>query len=81
MKFDLSGERFFMVTDAKVGVHQAEDAKLVCEMENQNQKRILCAAPGEVSLVSYVVFYLFMFEFPSFQLLVLCFSIARSFFS
>lgn len=47
MKFDLSGERFFMVTDAKVGVHQAEDAKLVCEMENQNQKRILCAAPGE----------------------------------
>lgn len=48
MKFDLSGERFFMVTEDKVGVHEAEDARLLFELENPKQKRVLCAAPGEV---------------------------------
>lgn len=46
VKFDLGGERFFMVTEEKVGIHQAEDARLVTELECR--KRILCAAPGEV---------------------------------
>uniref|UniRef100_A0A6N2LDP5 Uncharacterized protein n=1 Tax=Salix viminalis TaxID=40686 RepID=A0A6N2LDP5_SALVM len=45
VKFDLGGERFFMVTEEKVGVHEAEDAKLVTEFECQ--KRVLSAAPGE----------------------------------
>ena len=46
VRFDGSGEKFFMVMDEKVSVHQAEDAKLVLELENQ--KKILCAAPGNV---------------------------------
>ncbi|KAJ0082242.1 hypothetical protein Patl1_12378 [Pistacia atlantica] len=45
IKFDFSGDKFFMVTEEKIGVHQAEDAKLLCELEGN--KRILCAAPGE----------------------------------
>ncbi|KAH9796331.1 WD REPEATS REGION domain-containing protein [Citrus sinensis] len=45
IKFDGSGEKFFMVTEEKVGIHQAEDAKLLCELDGK--KRILCAAPGE----------------------------------
>lgn len=49
MKFDLGGERFFMVTEEKVGVHEAEDAKLVTEFECQ--KRVLSAAPGENGLL------------------------------
>ncbi|PKI31830.1 hypothetical protein CRG98_047781 [Punica granatum] len=49
VKFDLSGERFFMVMEEKVGVHEAEDARLVWELENQ--KRVLCAAPGEGGLL------------------------------
>ena len=48
MKFDVGGDRFFMVVEDKVGVHEAEDARLVCELENPKQKRVLCAAPGEV---------------------------------
>ncbi|KAF9669916.1 hypothetical protein SADUNF_Sadunf13G0014400 [Salix dunnii] len=49
VKFDLGGERFFMVTEEKVGVHEAEDAKLVTEFECQ--KRVLSAAPGENGLL------------------------------
>lgn len=49
VKFDLGGERFFMVTEEKVGIHQAEDARLVTELECR--KRILCAAPGENGLL------------------------------
>lgn len=44
VKFDGSGERFFMVMDEKVSVHMSEDAKLVLELEGQ--KKLLCAAPG-----------------------------------
>ncbi|XP_010551050.1 PREDICTED: p21-activated protein kinase-interacting protein 1 [Tarenaya hassleriana] len=47
VKFDSSGEKFFMVVNSKVGVHQAEDAKLLFELENPSRKRILCASPGE----------------------------------
>ncbi|CAN8238649.1 unnamed protein product [Cochlearia groenlandica] len=47
VKFDTSGERFFMVVDSKVGVHQSEDAKLLLELDNNSRKRILCACPGE----------------------------------
>ncbi|WCJ27441.1 p21-activated protein kinase-interacting protein 1-like [Euphorbia peplus] len=49
VKFDLSGNRFFMVTDEKVGIHEAEDAKLVTELSCP--KRVLCAAPGESGLL------------------------------
>ncbi|KDP38003.1 hypothetical protein JCGZ_04646 [Jatropha curcas] len=45
VKFDLDGERFFMVTEEKVGIHQAENARLVTELECR--KRVLCAVPGE----------------------------------
>ncbi|KAJ4703112.1 p21-activated protein kinase-interacting protein 1-like [Melia azedarach] len=45
IKYDVSGEKFFMVTEEKIGVHQAEDAKLLCELDGK--KRVLCAAPGE----------------------------------
>ncbi|XP_010414821.1 PREDICTED: p21-activated protein kinase-interacting protein 1-like [Camelina sativa] len=47
VKFDPSGESFFMVVNNKVGVHQSEDAKLLLELENPSRKRILCATPGE----------------------------------
>ena len=50
MEFDLTGEKFFMVAEEKVGVHEAEDAKLIFQMESS--KRVLCAAPGSVSLFS-----------------------------
>lgn len=49
MGFDLSGERFFMVMGDRVGVHEAEDARLVWEMESG--KRVLTAAPGESGLL------------------------------
>ncbi|THF95998.1 p21-activated protein kinase-interacting protein 1-like [Camellia sinensis] len=49
VKFDLAGDKFFMVMDEKVSVHESEDAKLVFEMDNQ--KRVLCAAPGTVSFL------------------------------
>ena len=49
MEFDLTGEKFFMVAE-EVGVHEAEDAKLIFQMESS--KRVLCAAPGSVSLFS-----------------------------
>ncbi|KAF5944817.1 hypothetical protein HYC85_018894 [Camellia sinensis] len=49
VKFDLAGDKFFMVMDEKVSVHESEDAKLVFEMDNQ--KRVLCAAPGTNGLL------------------------------
>ncbi|KAM4101243.1 hypothetical protein ACB094_05G129300 [Castanea mollissima] len=51
VKFDASGDRFFMVVEDKVGVHEAEDARLVFELENPKQKRVLCASPGENGLL------------------------------
>ena len=53
MKFDPSGERFFMVVNTKVGVHQSEDAKLLLELDNGSRKRILCASPGDVRFSLY----------------------------
>ncbi|KAL6991521.1 hypothetical protein U1Q18_009633 [Sarracenia purpurea var. burkii] len=44
VKFDLGGDKFFMGMDEKVSVHESEDAKLILELDNQ--RRILCAAPG-----------------------------------
>ncbi|CAK9147714.1 unnamed protein product [Ilex paraguariensis] len=44
VRFDESGEKFFMVMDEKISVHEAEDARLIFEMDNK--KRVLCAAPG-----------------------------------
>ncbi|XVE88421.1 hypothetical protein DITRI_Ditri19aG0068500 [Diplodiscus trichospermus] len=49
VKFEGSGEKFFMVTEEKVGVHLAEDARLLLELENE--KRVLCAAPGESGIL------------------------------
>lgn len=50
MRFDSSGgDKFFMVMDEKISVHESEDAKIVCELENR--KRVLCAASAEVSLL------------------------------
>ncbi|EEF28003.1 pak inhibitor skb15, putative [Ricinus communis] len=45
VKFDIDGDKFFMVTECTIGIHQSEDAKLVTELECS--KRVLCAAPGE----------------------------------
>ncbi|KAL8468530.1 hypothetical protein ACS0TY_031660 [Phlomoides rotata] len=44
VQFDGTGERFFMVTDDKISVHEAENAKLIFELDNK--KKVLCAAPG-----------------------------------
>ena len=46
MRFDESGDSFFMAVDEIVNVHQAEDARLL--MELQCPKRVLCAAPAKV---------------------------------
>lgn len=48
MDFNGDGDKFYLATEEKVTVHEAEDAKLVCEMENP--KRVLCAEPSEVSV-------------------------------
>lgn len=40
------GERFFMVAEERVTVHDSEDARLIHEMDAG--KRVLCIAPGEV---------------------------------
>lgn len=50
MRFDLEGVRFFMASEERVSVHESEDARLVCELENP--KRVLCVAPGEVCFLS-----------------------------
>lgn len=49
VQFNENGEKFIMVVDEKVSVHESEDAKLICELDNK--KRVLCAAPGAVSSV------------------------------
>lgn len=54
MKFDSGGDKFYMAIEEKISVHEAEDAKIVCELNNQ--KRVLCAASGEVSLLFIVCF-------------------------
>ncbi|KAK6932171.1 WD40 repeat [Dillenia turbinata] len=46
VKYDESGEKFFMVEDEKVSVHEAEDAKLILELDNR--KRVLCATLGSL---------------------------------
>ncbi|KAJ4884608.1 p21-activated protein kinase-interacting protein 1-like [Raphanus sativus] len=51
VKFDPSGERFFMVVNSKVGVHQSEDSKLLLELDNGSRKRILCASPGDSGIL------------------------------
>lgn len=48
VNFDGSGDKFYLATEEKVTVHEAEDARLLCELENP--KRVLCAEPGEVSV-------------------------------
>lgn len=48
VRYGEDGERFFMVSEEKVGVHCSEDAKLVFEMEAE--KKILCVAVGEVKI-------------------------------
>ncbi|XP_068323909.1 uncharacterized protein [Pyrus communis] len=45
VSYDFSGEKFYMTMEEKVLVHEAEDAKLLCEFENL--KRVLCIEPGE----------------------------------
>lgn len=49
VKFDSEGEKFFMVMEEKVSVHEAEDAKLILEMEDE--KRILCVAAAKNGLL------------------------------
>ncbi|KAL7606681.1 hypothetical protein Lser_V15G15537 [Lactuca serriola] len=49
VKFDCSGDKFFMVMDEKISVHEAEDAKLILELESK--KKFLCIAPGMNGLV------------------------------
>lgn len=44
VRFNESGDKFFMATDNKITVHVSEDAKLIFELDNK--KKILCAAPG-----------------------------------
>lgn len=46
VRFSESGEKFFMVLDDKITVHESEDARLIFELENK--KKILCAASGAV---------------------------------
>lgn len=53
VKFDVGGDKFFMVMEDKVSVHEAEDARLLCEFENK--KRVLCATPCEVSLIGVLL--------------------------
>ncbi|ONI11043.1 hypothetical protein PRUPE_4G084200 [Prunus persica] len=43
--YDGSGDKFYMAMEDKVMVHEAEDARLLCELENS--KRVLCVEPGE----------------------------------
>lgn len=49
VNFDGSGDKFYLATEEKVTVHEAEDARLLCELENP--KRVLCAEPGENGLL------------------------------
>lgn len=49
VEYCLDGGRFFMASDEKITVHEAEDAKLVGEFESS--KRVLCAASGVNGLI------------------------------
>lgn len=49
IKYSLDGGRFFMASNAKITVHEAEDARIVGELEST--KRVLCAAPSENGLI------------------------------
>lgn len=49
VEFGSGGEKFFMVMDDKVSVHESEDARLVLEVDCG--KRVLCAAPGSNGLL------------------------------
>ncbi|KAK7304704.1 hypothetical protein VNO77_42590 [Canavalia gladiata] len=49
VRFDAAGDRFFMATEEKVSVHEAEDARLLLELECS--KRVLCAAPARNGLL------------------------------
>ncbi|EXB25446.1 p21-activated protein kinase-interacting protein 1-like protein [Morus notabilis] len=49
VRFDSGGDKFFMVVDRKISVHEAEDAKIVAELESP--MRVLCAASGENGLL------------------------------
>lgn len=44
VKYDCSGDKFFMAMDDKVSVHEAENAKLIIDLESK--KKVLCLAPG-----------------------------------
>ncbi|KAL3537738.1 hypothetical protein ACH5RR_001104 [Cinchona calisaya] len=44
VSFSKSGEKFFMVLDDKINIHESEDARILSELDNK--KRILCAVPG-----------------------------------
>ncbi|KAJ4976695.1 hypothetical protein NE237_001801 [Protea cynaroides] len=44
IRYDSEGDRFFMVMEEKISLHESEDAKLVFEMESQ--KKVLSIAPG-----------------------------------
>ncbi|KAI3767328.1 hypothetical protein L2E82_17423 [Cichorium intybus] len=50
VKFDCSGDKFFMVMDEKISVHEAQDAKLILELESK--EKILCIAPAMESVTS-----------------------------
>ncbi|KAM7252779.1 hypothetical protein ACFE04_030050 [Oxalis oulophora] len=49
VEFNGFGDRFFMVSDDNVTVHQTEDAKLIQQLKSS--KRLLCAAPGESGIL------------------------------
>lgn len=53
VEYDCNGDKFFMGMDDKVSVHEAENAKLIVELEPK--KKVLCIAPGMVCLFSYTL--------------------------
>jgi len=53
IKYSSDGGRFFMASQAKITVHEAEDARIIGELESA--KRVLCAAPGEVGFSLFVM--------------------------
>lgn len=59
VRFSETGERFFMVVDDKISVHESEDAKIVSNLDNK--KRVLCATPGSVRICFLFFFILFLF--------------------
>ncbi|XP_076929531.1 uncharacterized protein LOC143593973 [Bidens hawaiensis] len=49
VEYGCDGDKFFMGTEEKVSVHDAEDAKLISELDAN--KRVLCVAPATNGLV------------------------------